>query len=105
MLWSFGRRMLEFEQGCLEIFWNGDVAGACDIVPINGYYAEEGNGPVDGDGVEFLEGLDEVVGVISADVLDHKVINYEEKNNGIGGMLPERWGSGNRGEYKMVEVI
>ena len=80
--------MLEFEQGCLEIFWNGDVAGACGIVPVNGDSAEEGTRPVDGDGVEFLEGLDEVVGVRFAYILDPKVINDEGENDGLGGVLP-----------------
>ena len=28
VLWAFGRCMLEFEKGCLEIIWHGDVAGA-----------------------------------------------------------------------------
>ena len=104
MLWAFRRRMLEFVKDCLEIFLHGDVAGACGIVPVNGESAEKGTGPVDGDGVEFLEGLGEVVGVIFADVLDSKVINNEGENDGLGGVLPERRGSGNRGETKMGEV-
>ena len=104
MLWAFGRRMLEFVQDCLEIFWHGDVAGACGIVPVNVESAEEGTGPVDGDGVEFLEGLDEVVGVLFANVLDPKVINDKVENDGLGGVLPERRGSGNRGKAKMGEV-
>ena len=58
MLWEFGIQVLEFLQGCLEIFWHGDVAGACSIVPVDGKSAEEGTGPVGGDGGEFLEGLD-----------------------------------------------
>ena len=104
MLWAFGRRMLEFVQGCLEIFWHGDVTGACGIVTVNGKSAEEGTGPVDGDGVEFLEGLDEVVGVLFADVLDPKVINGEGEKDGLGGVIPESRGSGNRGEATMGEV-
>ena len=88
MLWAFGRRMLEFEQGCLEIFWHRDVAGACGIFPVDVEYAEEGTGPVDGDGVEFLEGLDEVVGILLADVFDPKVINDEGENDDLGGLLP-----------------
>ena len=78
VLRSFGRRMLEFVKGCLEIFEHGDVAGACSIVSVNGESSEEGTGPVDGDGIQFWEGLDEVVGVSLADVLDPKVINIEE---------------------------
>ena len=105
VLRAFGRRMLEFVKGCLEIFWHGDVAGACGIVPVNGEFSEEGTGPVDGDGVGFLEVLDEVVGVLLADVFDPKFINYEGENDGLGGMLPERRGSGNRGKAKMVGVI
>ena len=96
--------MLEFVKGCLDIFGHGDVAGACSIVPVNGEYAEEGTGPVDGDGVQFLEGLDEVVGVFLADVIDPKVVNDEGENDGLGGVLPERRGSGNRGKSKEGKV-
>lgn len=35
--------------------------------------------PVDGDGVEVLECADEVLGMLSANVLDSKVINAEAK--------------------------
>ena len=88
----------------MEIFGHRDVAGACGIVPVNSESTEEGTGPVDGYGVEFLEGLDEVVGVLLSDVLDPKVINNEGENDGLGGVLPERRGYGNRGEAKMGEV-
>ena len=64
-------------KGCLDIFGNGDVAGVCSIVPGNGKSTEEGTVPVDVDGVHFLEGLDEVVGVFLAGVFDPKVVNNE----------------------------
>ena len=105
MLRAFGRRILEFEKGCLEIFGHRDVAGACGIVPVNSESAEEGTGPVDGDGVQFLEGLDEVVGVFLAVVLDPKVVNNEGENDGLGGVLPESRSYGNRGEPKMGKMI
>ena len=76
-MWAFGHRILEFVQGCLWIFRNEDVARACGIFLVNGKSAEEGTGSVDGDGVEFLEGLYEVVGVLFAYILDPKVINDE----------------------------
>ena len=69
--------MLEFVKDCLEIFGNGDAAGACGIVPANGESSEEEIGPVDGDGIQFLEGLDEVVGVFLSNVLEPKAINNE----------------------------
>ena len=96
MLRAFGRRMLEFVMGCLEIFGNVDIAGACGVVPVNGESAEEGTGPVNGYGIQVLEGLDEVVGVLLADVLDPKFVDNEGENDGLGGVLPERRSSGNR---------
>ena len=101
MLRAFGHRMLEFVKGCLEIFGNGYVVGACSIVPVNDESAEERTGLVNGDGIQFLEGLDEVVGVFFAGVLDSKVINDEGENDGIGGVLPDSRSSGNRGESKV----
>ena len=97
MLRAFGHRMLEFVKGCLEIFGHGDISGACGIVTVNGESAEEGTGPVDGDRVEFSEGLDKVVGVLFAYVIDPKVMNNEGENDGLGGVLPERRSSGNKG--------
>ena len=49
----------------------------CGVVPVDGESTEEGTNPVNGDGVEFLEGLDEVVGVLFSDVLDDKFV-YDE---------------------------
>ena len=100
MLRAFGRRMMEFMKGCLEIFGHGHVVGACGVSPVNGKSAEEGSGPVDGDGVQFLEGLDEVVGVFLEDVLHPKVVDDKRENDGLGGVLPESKSSGNRGESK-----
>ena len=51
-----------------------------------------------------MEGLDEVVSVLLANVFYPKVINDEGENDGLGGMLPERRDSGNRGEAKMGEM-
>ena len=48
---AFGHRMLEFVQGCLEIIWHVDVAGAYGMVPADGESAEERTGPVNGDGL------------------------------------------------------
>ena len=45
-----------------------------------------------------------MVGVLFANVLDSKVINDERENDGLGGVLPERRGSGHRGKTKMGEV-
>ena len=66
----------------------------CGVVPVNDDSTKEGTSPVDGDGVEFLEGLDKVVGVIFSDVLDAKVVYDEGEPHGFGVVLPQRRGSG-----------
>ena len=91
-------------KGCLEIVRHGYVAGECGIVPSNGKSAEEGIGTVDGDGVQFLEGLDEVVSVFRANILDPKIVDDEGESDRLGSVLPERRSSGNRGESKMGKV-
>ena len=67
----------------MEIVGHEYVTGACGIVPGNGNSAEEGTGSFDGDGVQFLEGLDEVVGVLLSDVLDPKVADNEGESDGL----------------------
>ena len=84
--------------GCLEIVGHGYVTGACSVVPRNGKSTEEGC-------VKFLEGLDEVVGVLLADLLDPKVFDTKREIDGLVGVLPERRSSGNMGESKMGKVI
>ena len=51
-----------------------------------------------------MEGLDGVVGVFLADVLDPNVVDNGVENDGVGGMLPDCRSSGNRGEYKVGKV-
>ena len=53
----------------MDIVGHGYVAGACGLVPGNGKSTGEGTSPVDVYGVQFLECLDEVVGVFLANVL------------------------------------
>ena len=76
----------------------------CGIVPVNGESAEEGTVPVDGYGVEFLQGLDVVFDVIFSDVLDTKVVNDEGENDGLGFVLSHRQVSGYRGENELGKV-
>ena len=104
MLWSFGRHMFEFEQGCLEIFWHGDVKGACRKVPVNGESVEEGTNPVDGDGMQFWRSWMRWASFSLPMYLTPKSSTTKEENDGLGGVIPERWGSGNKGKVKMDEV-
>ena len=81
---------------------HGYVTGACGVVSVNGESTTEGTSPVDGDGAEFMEGLDEVVGVLFYDVLDAEVVYDEGEKYGFGVVLPQRRGSGYRGENELV---
>ena len=45
-----------------------------------------------------------MVGVLFYYVLDPKVVNNKGENDGLGGVLPERWGSGHRSKSKMGKV-
>ena len=74
----------------MDIFGHGYVTGVCGVVPVDGKSAEEGTSPVDGDGVEFLEGLDEVVGVLLSGLLDAEVVYDEGEEYGFGVVLPQR---------------
>ena len=46
-----------------------------------------------------------MVGVFLADVLDPKVVDDEGENDGLGGVLPERRSSENRGKPKVGKTI
>jgi hypothetical protein len=63
------------------------------IVPIDGEAAVEETSPVGGAGVEVLEGLDEMIGMLFANVLDSKVVDDEAENDGTCRVFPETWGS------------
>ena len=88
----------------MEIVGHGDVTGVYGVVPADGESAEEGTSPVNGDGVEFLEGLDEVVSILFPDVLYAKVVYGEGEEYGFGVLIPQSWGSGYRGKPKLGEV-
>ena len=61
----------------------------CGIVPVDGESVEEGTRPVHGYSVEFLEGLDDVVGILLSNVLDTKVVNEEGEKYGLGIVPPQ----------------
>ena len=76
----------------------------CSIVPVDGESSEEGTSTVDRDSVEFLEGLDEVVGVLFSESTFGIVVNDEGEKYGLGVVLPQRRVSGYRGETELGEV-
>ena len=51
-----------------------------------------------------MEGLDEVVGIFLANILDPKIFDNKGESDGLGGVLPERRSSRNRGKSKMGKM-
>ena len=92
--WSVGET---FESG-FGVFEHGEGnVPVTRVVPVEGDAEEFGAGVVGGDFVEGLEGGEEVVEVGLVGILDTKVINDKGKCNGVGFVLPERWGVFDRG--------
>jgi hypothetical protein len=75
MLGLFGRLVVEFCEGTLDVAGHGDVDVFLLIVPVDGEPAVLGTGPVDGGGVCVADGIDEVVYVGLVEVFDAEVID------------------------------
>ena len=56
-----GRWVLKIVDGFLDLCAHGYVINALVVVPINGETAKEGFSPINGDSIELLERLDEMV--------------------------------------------
>ena len=96
--------MLKLVEGFLNVCGHGDVTNPLVVVPINGETAIEGSSPVDGDSIELLERLDEMVRRVFSDVLDTKIVNHKGEADVFGGMLPKGGGSSNGGVAKFLKV-
>ena len=82
-----------------------DVACAGNVVPIEGEAAVEGAAPVGGYGVEQLEGVDEVLGVVVPDIFDPEIVDDKEESDGSSAVAEEA-GSVGRDKVAMgVEVL
>ena len=69
--------MLKLLEGLLDVFGHVDVTNTLVVVPINGETAIEGSSPIDGDIIELLERLDEMVCRVFSDVLDTKIVDHK----------------------------
>ena len=69
--------MLKLVEGLLDVCGHGYVTNPLVIVPINGETAIVGSSPVNGDSIELLERLDEMVHRVFADVIDTKIVDHK----------------------------
>ena len=83
---------------------HGDFTNTLVVVPINGETAIEGSIPVDGDGIEIIESLDEMVRFVFADLLDTEIVDHKGEADVFGGMLPKGRGSSDGVVAKLGKV-
>ena len=77
VLGARGCCILELVEGFLNVCGHGDVTSTFLVVPIKGETTIEGASLVDGDSIQHLEILDEMLRIFFADVFDTKVVNHE----------------------------
>ena len=79
VLGTRGFWMLELVEGFLDVCGHGDVTSPFVVVPINGETKIKGASPVDGDSIQLLDSLDDIIISFFADVFDTKVVDQERK--------------------------
>ena len=99
-----GRWMLKLMEGFLDVCGDGDATNTLVVVPINGETAIERASLVNGDSIELLERLDDMVRCVFADVLDTKIVDHKGEVYLFGGMLPKGRSSSNGGVAKLGKV-
>ena len=87
--------MLELLEGFLDVCDHGDVTSPFVVVPIKSDTTIQGASPVNGDIIQLLESLDEMVSSFFADVFDTEVVDHEGEEYIFGGVLPKGRGSSN----------
>ena len=68
--------MLELVEGFLNVCGHGYVTSPFVVVPIKGDITIEGASPVDGDGIQLLESLYEMVSSLFSSLFDTKVVYH-----------------------------
>ena len=85
--------MLKLMEGFLDVCGHGYVTNSLVILTVNGETAIEGSSPVNGDSIELLERLDDMVRRAFDNVLETKIIDHKGEADVFGGMLPNGRGS------------
>jgi hypothetical protein len=73
VLGTLGRLVLELGKSLCDVAGHRHVDGARFVIPIHSETEVAGAGPFGGDGVECLEGVDEMLCVVAARVLYFEV--------------------------------
>ena len=80
--------MVIFGEKVINVSLHGEAACTRGVIPGDVNTSKFGASPVGSDGVVFLEGSQEVLGMSAIDVLDSKVVNNEDKHDRTPLMVP-----------------
>jgi hypothetical protein len=94
LLWLDWFGMIVFQKQSGYACVHGKAAGEFGIVPSEIDASKFSPGPVGGDGVMFLEGMQEVFSMSSVSILYAEVINNEYKHDRPPLVTPEAWCGG-----------
>jgi hypothetical protein len=86
------RVVLELVKGCRNVVWHQNVDIFLGVVPFYGEATINFAFPVGGNGVKVLKGIDEVVGIVFANILDAKVVNKEAEGAVTAVVTPKAGG-------------
>ena len=86
MLCSGCGDVLEPSKSAGDVARHGDVDVSCVVIPGQSEAAVEGAVPFSGDCVELAQCVDEMLGVVFADILDAEVIDNKGERDGAGSM-------------------
>ena len=80
--------MVIFGEKVMDVSLHGEVACTCGVIPGDVNTSKFAASPVGSDGVVFLEGSKEVLGMLAIDILDSKVVDNEDKHERTPLMMP-----------------
>ena len=95
----------ESVDGLGDVAGHGEVDGSGGVVPLESEAAVERAGPVGGNFILELEGVDQVLGVFGADVLHSEVVDNEGEGDGACGMVEEAGSVGGGGVAVFGEMV
>ena len=88
----------------MDVYGHGDVTITFFVFTIKGETTTEESSTVNGDSIQLLESLDEMVSSFFADVFDTEVVDHKGEKYIFGRMLPKGRGSCDRGLAKLGKV-
>ena len=75
MFGALWMRVAKAHEGMLNVTRHGEIDSALGIIPLEGEATIPGGSPIFSDLIMFMEGIEEVVGIIPFSIMNSKVID------------------------------